>query len=453
MKSEGPALVLDENRLPSAVITLAWPVVLQSAVGSVLSMIVIFFIGRFGAGAIVAVSLSETIVSLPTVAISGLSIGVTAIIARHVGARESSQAGVVAGQAMLLSLILGALFAIVLWLSADLLLWVYRAHPDVLELGRDYIRVNAPATVPVFVASCGVAILHGLGDTRTPMMVMITVEALAAGLGYVLITGFGGAPALGVLGAGISRAVAGTVGALVVLAVLVRGKGPVKYDLRTALALNWPEARRILRVGMPAFGDQLATQGAMNLYIITVSSLGTTVYAAHALAMRVLGLTYVPLNGLATAAAILVGQSLGARRPDLATRSGHLAQRYCVMIMACLGVITFVLAHQLIDVFTDDPEVIKVGAMGLRLWALAMPAVATSLTLASGLRGAGDTRWVFILTAMGMWTMRVGMGALMVFVFRLGVLGAWMSAVFDQGIRALLLWRRFEGGKWQKIQV
>lgn len=435
------------------VITLAWPVVLQSTAGSILSLIIIFFIGRLGTAAITAVSLSEAIVSLPTVIVSGLSVGVTAIVARHAGAREPGQASTIAGQAMLLAFVLGTFFAIVLWLSADLLLWVYRAQPDVMDLGRDYIRVSAPATIPVFIASCGVAILHALGDTRTPMAAMIIVEALAAGLGYALITGLWGAPALGVLGAGISRAIASTVGAIVVLAVLIKGKGLVKYDLRTAWLFNWAGIRRILKVGLPALGDQLATQGAMHIYIITISSLGTTVYAAHALAMRVLGFTYVPLNGLTTAAAILVGQSLGAKEPDLAKRSGYLAQRYCAVIMACVGLITFVFAHELIDIFTDDPEVMRIGAQGLRIWAVAMPGVATSLTLASGLRGAGDTRWVLILTAIGMWTMRVGMGAVMVFLFRLGVSGAWISAVFDQFVRAILLWRRFAGGKWQKIEV
>ncbi len=109
------------------VITLAWPVVLQSTAGSILSLIIIIFIGRLGTAAITAVSLSEAIVSLPTVIVSGLSVGVTAIVARHAGARKPGQASTIAGQAMLLAFVLGTFFAIVLWLSADLLLWVYRA--------------------------------------------------------------------------------------------------------------------------------------------------------------------------------------------------------------------------------------------------------------------------------------------------------------------------------------
>jgi putative MATE family efflux protein len=451
--SQEPTLELDEKRLPLTVLTLAWPVVLQEATWTIFSMITMIFIGRLGAAAITAVGLSETIVYFPAILIAGLDIGVIAIVARHVGAKEPGQASNIVRQSMLIAFILGIFFAIVLWFSADQLLWIFRARPDVIELGRDYIRVNAPATISVFVLYCSAAILRALGDTKTPMIIMIIVEVLGVSLSYVLITGFWIAPALGVLGAGIGRAVASTVGALVILPILIKGKGSVKYDLRTAWVFDWAETKRILKVGLPAFGDQLAMQGAMNIYTIIISSLGTVIYAAHALAMRVEMFAFMPSWGFGMAAAILVGQSLGAKKPDLAKRTGYLAQRYCMAAMVCLGLITFIFARQLIGIFTDDPEVMKIGTLGLQIWALAMPGMATNQTLAGGLRGAGDTRWVFILNTVSMWTMRVGVGALMAFLFRLGALGAWIGAVLDHSIRAILMWRRFAGGKWQNVEV
>jgi len=453
MNREETTLKLDEKRLPLTVLTLAWPVVLQEATWTTFSAITMIFIGHLGPAAITAVSLSETIVFLPAIALEGLAIGVTAIVARHLGAREYEQANTTVRQSMLIAFILGILCAIVLWFSADQLLWVFRARPEVIELGRDYIRVNAPAMIPVFLLFCSAAILRASGDTRTPMIVMLIVEAIGVGLAYVLITGFGVAPALGVLGAGIARAVASTAGALIILPILIRGKGSVKYDLHTAWVFDWAEIRRILNVGLPALGDQVAIQGAMTIYTIIISSLGTTVYAAHALAMRVENFAFMPSFGFGMAAAVLVGQSLGARKPDLAKRAGYLAQRYCVAAMVCLGLVTFIFARQLISLFTDDPEVMRIGALGLRMWAFAMPGMATNETLAGGLRGAGDTRWVFILNTAGMWTMRVGIGALLAFPFHLGVQGAWIGAILDRNIRAILMWRRFAGGKWQNIRV
>ena len=250
---------------------------------------------------------------MPVIALEGLAVGVTAIVARHLGVREPEQANITVRQSMLIAFILGILGAIVLWFSADQLLWVFRARPEVIELGRDYIRVNAPAMIPLFLLFCSAAILRASGDTRTPMIVMFIVEVIGVGLAYILITGFGVAPALGVLGAGIARAVASTVGALIILPILIRGKGSVKYDLRTAWVFDWAEIRRILNVGLPALGDQVAMQGAMTIYTIMISSLGTTVYAAHALAMRVENFAFMPSFGFGMAAAVLVGQSLGAK--------------------------------------------------------------------------------------------------------------------------------------------
>ena len=257
--------------------------------------------------------MSETIVFLPAIAIAGLAVGVTAIVARHLGVREPEQANITVRQSMLIAFILGILGAIVLWFSADQLLWVFRARPEVIELGRDYIRVNAPAMIPLFLLFCSAAILRASGDTRTPMIVMFIVEVIGVGLAYILITGFGVAPALGVFGAGIARAVASTVGALIILPIFIRGKGSVKYDLRTAWVFDWAEIRRILNVGLPALGDQVAMQGAMTIYTIMISSLGTTVYAVHALAMRVENFAFMPSFGFGMAAAVLVGQSLGAK--------------------------------------------------------------------------------------------------------------------------------------------
>jgi len=444
---------LGEKGLPRAVLRLAWPVVLQEAAWTILSMIIMVFIGHLGPAAITAVGLSEQIIFIPATAFMGITIGAVAIIARHVGAREPAEANRILRQAMLLAYLLGIAFSLLLWFLAEELLWLFRAEPEVIELGKEYIRANAPATAFFFVLFCGEAVFRGAGDTRTPMVAIIVMEVVGTGLAYLLVNGWGVVPALGVQGAGIARALSTVVGALILWVILVRGKGILKYDTRSALLFEWQEVKRILRVGLPAFADSVQMRVAMSVYTIVLSSLGTTVYAAHALAMRVEEFAFMPSFGFGVASTALVGQCLGAGRPDLAKRSGYLAQRYCVAVMVCLGVITFTFARQLIGIFTDDPEVIRIGSIGLRIWSFAMPGMATNASFAGGLRGAGDTRWVLLLTASGMWTMRVGGGAILVFLLGLGAPGAWIGAVVDHSVRAILMWLRFAGGKWQNIQV
>ena len=444
---------LGERGLPRAVFRLAWPVVLQEAAWTILGMIIMVFIGHLGPEAITAVGLSEQIIFLPATAFMGITIGAVAIIARDVGAGESEHANRTLRQAMLLAYILGIAFSLIMWFYADQLLWLFRASPEVIALGRDYIRANAPTTAFFFLLLCGEAVFRGAGDTRTPMIAIIVMEVVGTGLAYVLINGWWVFPALGVLGAGIARAASSVVGGLLIWAILVKGKGLLKYDLRTALVFQWTEVKRILRVGLPAFANAVQMGAAMSIYTIVLSSLGTTVYAAHALTMRVEEFAFMPSFGFGVAATALVGQFLGAGKPDLAKKAGYLSQRYCMVVMVCLGVITFTFSHQLISIFTDDPEVVRIGAMGLKIWSFAMPGMATNNSFSGGLRGAGDTRWVLLLSTVGMWTMRVGGGALLVFVLGLGAPGAWIGAVVDHSVRAILMWWRFAGGKWQNIQV
>ncbi len=453
MKTEEKFVELSDERLPLTVLSLVWPVWLQEAGWAFLGMIVTFLVGRLGAAAITAVGLSENIIFIPQVAFAGVSVGATAIVARQVGAREPERANRTLRQSILLAIILGFAFAFILWFIPDQLLRLFRARPEVIALGRDYIRINAFTTIFYFTMYGGAAILRGAGDTKTPMVVMLVIEIVGTAFAYVLINGFWVVPALGVLGAGIARAISSVAGGVIILALFVRGSGMLKYDLRTALAFDWAETKRILKVGLPAFGEQLQMRVAMSIYTIIISSLGTTVYAAHALAMRVEDFAFMPSFGFSVATTALVGQCLGAKRPDLAERAGYLAQRYCVAAMVVLGSATFIFGERLIGIFISDPEVIRVGALGLKIWAFAMPGMATNQSLAGGLRGAGDTRWVLLLTSIGMWTMRVGGGAFLAFVLNLGAPGAWAGAVLDHTVRALLTWWRFAGGRWKSIEV
>jgi putative MATE family efflux protein len=416
-------------------------------------MVITFLVGKFGAAAITAVGLGENIVHLPEVVFAGISVGSTAIIARQIGAGEAEQVGRTVRQAMLLAIVLGIIFAVLWWFLADWWLWIFRAKPEVIPLGREFIRINAPCVVFFFILYGGESLMRGSGDTRTPMLVTVTVELIGTVLAIVLIRGFWIVPAMGVRGAAIARAAVSVMGAIIILVLLMKGRGYLKWDIRTAFKFDFSATQRILRVGLPAFVEQAQMRGAMTIYQIVISSLGTTVYAAHALAMRVEEFAFLPSWGFAVAATTLVGQSLGAKRPDLAEKSAKLAQRYCLIAMVSIGLITFVFGKQLIGIFIDDPEVIRLGTLGLQIWAFAMPGMAINQTLAGGLRGAGDTRWVLLLSTIGMWTMRVGGGALLVYVFHLGAAGAWGGAVLDHTVRAVIIWWRFRTGKWKNIRV
>jgi putative MATE family efflux protein len=191
----------------------------------------------------------------------------------------------------------------------------------------------------------------------------------------------------------------------------------------------------------------------MTVYTVILSSLGTKVYAAHSIAMRIEGLAFMPGFGFGMAAMALVGQSLGAGRPDVGEMAARLARKYAMIVMTMVGAIMFFFGAGMASLFISDLQVITLSALGLKIWALAMPMMGTSNTLAGGLRGAGDTRWVLLIMTGCIWLLRLPLAYLLALALHLGPVGAWTAAVLDVNMRGIFLWWRFSRGGWKKIKI
>jgi putative MATE family efflux protein len=439
--------------LPKTVIQLAWPVVLETTFFGLGGIINTILVGRLGASALAAVGLGQQIEFMIQVSFAAVTVGTTAMVSRHVGAKEKKEANQAVGQALLLAVILGLFFSLLLWIFAGPAIKLLRGRPDVIKLGVKYIRAVAFSFVPAFVFAAGSSSFRGAGNTRTPMMIMVAVTLCNIFLGYLLIYGGLGFPSLGVTGAGTASAVSRLLGAVTVLVFLIRGKGLLKYRLSSSWPLDRTMIRRTFRIGLPAGLEQIQLQLAMIVYTVILSSLGTKIYAAHAIAMRIEGLAFMPGMGFGMAAMALVGQSLGAGRADLGERAAYLARRYAMLVMTMVGVIMFFFGRGMASLFVSDWEVVALSALGLKIWALAMPMMGTSNTLAGGLRGAGDTRWVLLIMTGCIWLLRLPLAYLLALVLQFGPVGAWSAAVLDINVRGILLWWRFSRGGWKKIKL
>jgi len=240
---------------------------------------------------------------------------------------------------------------------------------------------------------------------------------------------------------------------VIILVFLIRGSGLIKFRFSSAWPIDLTMVRRTFRIGLPAGIEQIQLQLAMIVYTIILSSLGTTVYAAHSIAMRIEGLAFMPGFGFGMAAMALVGQSLGAGRPELGEIAAHLARKYAMIVMTIVGGIMFFFGHTMASLFISDLQVITLAALGLKIWALAMPMMGTSNTLAGGLRGAGDTRWVLLIMSGCIWLLRLPLAYLLALTLHFGPVGAWAAAVLDINVRGIFLWWRFSRGSWKKIKV
>lgn len=396
-----------------------------------------------------------------------VTVGSTALVARFVGAGSRQEAIHVTHQSLLLAAILGLLGTLAGFAGLDGLIWALQLRGPAAELAVDYLRPLLLLLVFQVIEMAGIACLVGAGDTRTGFWVLGGVAILNLPLAWSFFHGLGPWPALGFQGIALGTAVSNALGGLAVLAILSRG--------RAGLRLHWrylrPDAdllRRLLRVSVPAGIDSMSVVLGQLWFLGIVNQLGYAASSAHGIALRWEALGYLSGNAFGTAAMALVGQNLGARRPQQAARSGWVAFGQGCGVMCVMGMLFFALAPQMFALFcphANQRPVIEVGVPVLRLVAFAMPALASTIIFTYALRGAGDTRLPVLFTWIGFLVVRIPLAYALTRdrlnlgflgewpAWNLGLWGAWLAMFADLLVRGAFFLHRFARGRWRSIQV
>jgi putative MATE family efflux protein len=390
-----------------------------------------------------------------------VSVGSTALVARLVGAGDRRAARHAANQGLLLAVLLGLLGTALGLIGMPYLLEVLQLHGGSLAYAVAYLRPLILLLVFQMVEQAGIACLVGAGDTRTGSWILGGVAVVNMPLAWYFNQTFGFKGIA--LGTGVSH----TLGALAVVAVLLRGRAGLR--LRAELLL--PDGRllwRILRVSVPAGVDSMSLGVAQLWFLSVVNGLLDTAAAAHGIALRWEALGYQSGAAFGTVAMTLVGQYLGARQPVLAARAGWTAFALGGGLMTFMGVVFWALAPEMFRLSCPHPEqqpIIGVGVPVLRLVAVAMPALAATVILSSALRGAGDTRVPVLFTWFGFFVIRIPLAYVLtgseldlgnwgaVPGGNLGLYGAWLAMCADLLVRGTFFVWRFAGGRWQKVRV
>jgi putative MATE family efflux protein len=312
------------------------------------------------------------------------------------------------------------------------------AAPDVQALASEYIRLVFLCLVWTTGLNVLSAIMHGTGDTRTPMEAIILVNILHVLLAWPLIYGKWGFPALGVKGAAIAINTSECIGFCYLLIQALRKKQI------TFSRPDLPLFGRIWRVGWPVALERIAQQSGQLFYSSFIISYGTTAYAAHQIGLSIESLSFMPGAGMGIAAATLMGQSLGAGKIRRARISHNEALRLAVGVMTVMALVFFFFPQQLIGLFTHDADVIEKGSVFLQLVAFAQIPLAISFVYAGSLRGTGDTFYVFIVTLVAMWGIRVALSWVAADWLHLSLYAVWGVFLIDWYFRgAVFAWRYY----------
>lgn len=420
---------------------------------SLVSMADMMMVGRLGAAAVASIGLTNQPMFFATAIFMALNVGTTALVARFIGAKNPEDAAIAARQSVLITLGLAiAVTALGYW-AAPYVLTFMRADAEVMAVGLPYFRVIAAGLLFNTMSMGITAILRGSGDTKTPMRVNIFINLLNVVGNYALIYGHFGLPRLGVTGAGLSTTISRGVACVLFLYVIFGGRSLIKLKLSDNWRPNLPMINRIFKIGVNSALEQFILRGGQVAFARVVSGLGTTVFAAHQIGLNILSLSFMPGQAFGIAATTLVGQSLGAKDPELAEQCGQESRRLGMFVGGAMAVVFFTLGGVIARLYTNEIAVVSATAMILKLYAFVQPFQATQFILAGALRGAGDTKWPLYASAIGVWGGRVIFSYILVNLFGLGLLGAWLAMSLDQIGRSVFITLRFRTGKWKTVRV
>jgi putative MATE family efflux protein len=325
------------------------------------------------------------------------------------------------------------------------------AEPEVIPHGVDFLRAGSVSFPFVMILYALAGSFRGAGNTWLVMVILIIVNAINAAVTFLLISGV--VAELEVLASGIGYACGGIGGGVLALILAFTPIGPMQIDLSVFGRLQRASFRRLLRIGVPVGLEETQFMLAFLVYTAIVATLGTEQLAAHALALRSLEVAILPAFALGTAATALVGQRLGASDPIGAEEVAKRVRFFALTALLAMAVVQFAFAPYIVRLFVDDPDVVDTGTNLLRVFAFALPAMGVHASISGALRGAGDVRFVLATFTISAWGVRVPLAALLVVGLGLTVPFAWLAAVTENWVRAVLVSWRFRAGRWKSMKV
>jgi len=434
-----------------AIILLAVPMVLEMLMESLFAVADVFWAGHLGPDAVATIGLTESMLTLVYTAAMGLSIGVTAMVARRIGEKNPAGAAEAAVQGIALGVITAVIIAVAGVLLAPKLLGVMGASPDVIAMGQNYTRVMLGGNIVILLIFLINAIFRGAGDAAIAMRVLTIANLINIVLCPLLMFGVGPFPRLGVTGAAIGTTIGRGTGVLYQLYRLWRRDGRVAIH-REQVALKPAVMKTLLRLsGTGTFQVFVGMASWIGLTRIN-ASFGTDALAGYQIAIRIIIFALLPSWGLANAAATMVGQSLGAGNPERGEQAVWRAALYNVVFLGAAGLVFVTFANPIAHLFTQDPAVAQIAAECLRIISYGYLFYAYGMVLTNSFNGAGDTWTPTWLNLFCFWLWEIPLAWLLARHFNLGPQGVAWAVTIAFSTLAVASAVLFRQGRW-KLQA
>jgi putative MATE family efflux protein len=438
-----------KGRINRALGLLAIPMMLEMSMESVFAVVDIAFVSRLGTDAIAAVGITEALITVLYAVAVGLGMGVTAMVARRIGAKEREAAARVTGQAIWVGAGLSLLIGIPGSFYAADMLRLMGASPSVIETGTGFAAVLLGGSASIIYLFVLNAAFRGAGDASVALRSLWLANGLNIILDPCLIFGLGPFPEMGVTGAAVATTIGRSIGIVYQLWYLFDGRGRLRFRLRN-LALAPPVLARMLVISIGGIGQFLISTSSWIIVMRIVAIYGSTAVAAYTIGLRIFEFIWLPSWGLGNAAATLVGQNLGAGQPDRAEKSTWRAAKYNAIFMTSVGVLVVIFAPGIAGLFTNDSDVLRYGTSCLRILAIGIPMYAVGMIVTQALNGAGDTRTPTAINLVCFWILQIPLAYWLATDMSLGPDGVFWAMVVSESLVTILGVAVFRRGKWKQ---
>jgi putative MATE family efflux protein len=438
--------------LNRAVLLLAVPMVLEMLMESLFAIVDVFWVSRLGKEAIAVIGLTESVMTLIYAIAIGISFAATAIVSRRIGEKDPERAAQAAAQILLLGVTISAALGLVLAYFAADIMRLMSADDSIVALGTSFARIMLGCNATVFLIFLINAIFRGAGDAVLAMRTLWLANALNIVLGPCFIFGWGPFPEMGVTGAAVATNIGRGIGVLYQLWHLASHHSRVRVRLHHLKPVLDEIKAIVTTAGNGIAQLVISTTSWVGLFKI-LSLYGSSALAGYTIAIRIVVFALMPAGGLANAGATLVGQNLGAGRPDRAEAAVRIATRYNMIVLGIVGAAFVIFAHPLVGLFTTDPEVLKYGARALWIVSLAFPLYAASMCMEAAFNGSGDTWTPTRLNFFCFWLGQVPLAWVLAEAFSLGPLGIFIAVPISFSVLALWSAFLFKQGRWKEQEV